>query len=202
MIEPRYIRDMFDSPDSFADYVTNDYMYQDSLKRMIREAEADPTELRRKVCNEFDKFVDKSFLEFWCITSHNPIETIRQLWDEPFTVATFKAKFIFMQKMKWVEDHLPDVSAMSDPLHTPEAKKVWRKLQAKGWIDINLQPCVSNRKAAIIASAISDALKLEPRWAALQQLWPKLPPLSAEYSKAMDCKYFDSFLKEVTNALK
>lgn len=85
-------------------------------------------------------------------------------------------------------------------LQSPEAMHLFDIAKDKKWIDESLQPIISQKKAAILASVISDELKLEPRWPALEKLW-KMEDLSTKLSKAQGNKYYSEFLKEIEMSL-
>jgi len=196
------IRNHFATPDMFFAYVENDYMSRASMQRIEGDAQKDPVALLKNLREGFQKFVNANFQMFWEHTNHDPKETIAQNWEENLTVATFKASYLYMLKIKWVEEHYPESPVNEDPLRTPEAMGIWHKLQKKGWIDANLQPKVSHGQAAIIASVVSEMLGLEPRWEAIQKLWGNKFILSTEYSKSLDRHYHESFKQKVINALK
>ncbi len=94
----------------------------------------------------------------------------------------------------------PQPKALSEALDTEEAHSLLDIARQKGWVDDNLQPRVSQPKAAILASVIADELGLSPRWTAFEELWA-IDDLATKLTKAQDCHYYSSFLKEVEEAM-
>jgi hypothetical protein len=78
--------------------------------------------------------------------------------------------------------------------------QLWHKAQQMQWIDSNLQPLISNQKAAILASVMADELKLSPRWEPFEKLW-NIKNMPNCLCKAQDCSYYAPFMKSVEAAL-
>jgi hypothetical protein len=87
-----------------------------------------------------------------------------------------------------------------DILHSEKAMQLWHKAQQMQWIDSNLQPLISNQKAAILASVMADELKLSPRWEPFEKLW-NIKNMPNCLCKAQDCSYYAPFMKSVEAAL-
>lgn len=199
-----FLHEQYKSHLDFIKDVKMDDVWHIALDNIKRKAAIDPEALRKYVIQECEQNLTKGpLLDFWKHTGHNVELTIREVWESHFTKAFLKAKLVYMLQVEWVEQNCPEPSKTKqpDPLHTPKAMALWKKLQAKGWIDETLQPKVSNRKAAIIASVLSETLNLNPRWTAIEKLWERVN-LSTEYSKSTYAHYYGPFLKEVTNTLK
>lgn len=87
-----------------------------------------------------------------------------------------------------------------DKLHSNEAKQLWEKCKEMQWIDDNLQPKVSEPKAAVIASVMSGILNLSPRWEAFENLWG-IKEMPNKLCKAQNAKYYPEFFKTVEKKL-
>lgn len=68
------------------------------------------------------------------------------------------------------------------------------------WVDMDYQPIVSQKRAAIIASVIADELSLYPRWSAFEKLW-NMPNLATKLSQAQGCRYYSDFIQLVEDAI-
>lgn len=93
---------------------------------------------------------------------------------------------------------------LPEELDTPEAHELWERAKAAGYVDENLQPVASllQKQNAIVASVISDALDLKPRWNAFTKFWGATY-LSKKYSDAFQHnKYSGDFESEVRRALR
>ena len=198
----KFMHEQYKSHLDFIEEVKNSDDWQSVLEYMKSRAKEDPEALRKAVIEECNQNMRTAFKIYW-VLFHNAERTIKKLWEEPFTYRLFESNLMLMLRVEWVEQNCPEQSKTKqlDPLHTPKAMALWKKLQAQGWIDENLQPKVSNRKAAIIADELATALNLDPRWPAIEKLWGK-SNLSTEFSKSAYMQYQDTFKKEVRNALK
>ena len=87
-----------------------------------------------------------------------------------------------------------------DVLSTPEAQQILTLAKENGWIDDNMQPLISQNKAAILASVIADELGLTPRWAPFEKLWG-IPDLANKLSHAQMCNYYSDSLKAFEDSL-
>ena len=87
------------------------------------------------------------------------------------------------------------------PLRTEDAMHLWQVARAHGWVDDDLQPLVSQNKAAILASVIADVLRLSPRWRYFEELWGN-HDWANKLSAAQNCKYYPDTLKEYAEYLK
>lgn len=199
-----FLHEQYKSHLDFINEVKEDAVWHIALDNIKREAAIDPEALRKFVIQECEQNLTKGpLLDFWKHTGHNVELTIREVWEGHFTKTLLKAKLVYMLQVEWVEQNCPELSKTKqlDPLHTPKAMALWKKLQAKGWIDGNLRPTVSDGMASIIASVLSEALNLNPCWSPFEKLWKKVN-LSNVYSKSKLRGYYPTFSKEVINALK
>lgn len=89
-----------------------------------------------------------------------------------------------------------DATPLPPELATAEAAALLAKAQAAGWLNKDYQPCISQKRAAILASVLTSTLHLSPRWTALQQLWG-IKDLSSLLSKAQICNYYSDTLKDM-----
>ena len=80
-------------------------------------------------------------------------------------------------------------SILPASLATEEAMEMWAKLRKRDLIDEDYQPTMSQKRAAILASVMSDILQLSPRWAAFEQLWG-IKDLANKLSQAQNCGYY------------
>lgn len=96
-----------------------------------------------------------------------------------------------------------DSNAKREPavLFTPEAMKLWEKLQEAEMIDEDFQPMLSMRKASVIASVMGGRLGLSPLWEPFETLWDA-KNLANSYSQAQLGKYYGDLTKDIRNALK
>ena len=199
----KFMHEQYKSHLDFIEEVKNSDDWQSVLEYMESRAKEDPEALRKAVIEECNQNMQKEIFKSYWILFHDAERTIKKLWEEPFTYRLFESNLMLMLRVEWVEQNCPEPGKTKqfDPLHTPKAMALWKKLQAQGWIDENLQPKVSNRKAAIIADELATALNLDPRWPAIEKLWGK-SNLSTEFSKSAYMQYQDTFKKDVRNALK
>ena len=200
-----FVFEQYKSPQDFIEEVKNSDDWQFVVKILKERAKAeDPDVLLKSMIEECEQNMKKEVFKIYWTLFHDAEKTIERVWYEPFSKSIFKSYFLLMLRVEWVEQNCHVTSRKAkqcDQLHTPKAMALWRKLQAKGWIDENLQPTVSNRKAAIIADELATALNLEPRWRTIEKLWGK-SNLSTEFSKSVYMKYYGSFKKEVHNILQ
>lgn len=98
------------------------------------------------------------------------------------------------------EAHAKTERADVDVLSTPEAQQLLTIAMENGWIDDNMQPLISQNKAAILASVIADELGLTPRWAPFEKLWG-IPDLANKLSHAQMCNYYSDSLKTFEDSL-
>jgi hypothetical protein len=64
-----------------------------------------------------------------------------------------------------IEDHIPDVLA------TPEAMRLWKKVQEAGYVDEHFQPKLSRTQAALLADAMAERLGIKEKWKVFENLW-------------------------------
>ena len=64
-----------------------------------------------------------------------------------------------------IEDHIPDVLA------TPEAMRLWKKVQKAGYVDEHFQPKLSRTQAALLADAMAERLGIKEKWKVFENLW-------------------------------
>lgn len=92
---------------------------------------------------------------------------------------------------------------LPEELDTPKAHIVWERAKSAGYVDENLQPVadLTQKEVAIVASVISDALDLKPKWMALSDFWG-VTYLSKKYSEAFGKNSSSGdFEREVRKAL-
>lgn len=92
------------------------------------------------------------------------------------------------------EKNLPQELASDDAI------RIWNICMENKWVDMKYQPIVSQKRAAIIASVISDELSLSPRWTAFEKLW-NISNLASMLSKAQGCRYYSDFIQLVEDAI-
>lgn len=91
-------------------------------------------------------------------------------------------------------------SILPASLATEEAMEMWAKLRKRDLIDEDYQPTMSQKRAAILASVMSDILQLSPRWAAFEQLWG-ITDLSTKLSQAQNTQYYPQVLQQIEKVL-
>lgn len=74
------------------------------------------------------------------------------------------------------------------------------RAKAKGWLDENFRPTLSQPKAALLADAIATQIKLENKWVVFEQLWG-LNQMSSKYQKATQMKYYAEVEKQISDIL-
>lgn len=91
---------------------------------------------------------------------------------------------------------------LPEELDTPEAHVLWERVKAAGYVDENLQPVakLSQYKISILASEISKALDLDPRWKPFTDFWG-IKDLTKKYETSVGFNYKDDFEKEIRRAL-
>jgi len=94
----------------------------------------------------------------------------------------------------------PDKTSTPSKLQSPEANELWEKAEKEGWVNADHQPLISKPKAAILASVMADLLQMQPRWAAFEQLWG-IDELANQLSRAQNCVYYDTTMKDMEKAL-
>ena len=99
-----------------------------------------------------------------------------------------------------VEEVGDEQTDIPECLQTEKAQAMWSAARSHGWVDERLQPAISMKKAAIMASVMADELGLEPRWKPFEQLW-HTEGLATVLSKAQCTKYYSDALKEFEEAL-
>lgn len=82
-------------------------------------------------------------------------------------------------------------------LKTDEAERLWKKLEACGWVDADRQPKVSRTKAAMIAFEMSGFLGFEkPKWALYEAFWQR-KNMRMDYQNGIVCQDSGDFLKQI-----
>jgi len=64
-------------------------------------------------------------------------------------------------------------SPLLQKLFTEEAKVLWEKVQAKGWVDQNYQPLISRTLAALLANVMAAMLGIKEKWKVFEALWKR-----------------------------
>lgn len=85
-------------------------------------------------------------------------------------------------------------------LDTPEARELWRKAQAAGWVDEQLQPRLSRSDAALLAGRMADLLGIEG-WQPFEQLW-KRRNMRVDFSKGNGKQSASDFLDALKRKLR
>lgn len=85
-------------------------------------------------------------------------------------------------------------------LDSPKALELWRCATEHGWTDTDRRLRISQNKGAILASVMSDILKLSPRWSAFETIWG-IKDMPTKLCQAQECNYYSTFLKEVEEAM-
>lgn len=200
-----FVYERYESHLDFIEEVKNSDDWQYIVEILKKRAkEEDPDALLKSMIEECEQNMKKETFKTYWVLFHDAEKTMKAVWYELFSYSIFKSYLMLMLRVEWVEQNCPVTSRKTrqcDPLHTPKAMELWKRLQDKGLVDENLQPTVSNRKAAIIADELATALNLEPRWRAIEKLWGK-SNLSTEYSKSVYMQYYDTFKKEIHNMLQ
>lgn len=102
------------------------------------------------------------------------------------------------------EDEKPveaiECNGIPTEINTPKARFMFRICRKNGWVDAHCKPVISQKRAAILASVMSDALDLSPRWAAFEKLW-NIGNLANKLSQAQNCNYYVQTLKEMEAAI-
>jgi len=82
-------------------------------------------------------------------------------------------------------------------LKTAEAERLWKKLEACGWVDANRQPTVSRTKAALIASEMSVFLGFKTRqWTLFETFWNR-KNMRVDFKDALERQQSGDFLKQI-----
>ena len=89
---------------------------------------------------------------------------------------------------------------MPAPLWTPKAKGLWRRAEAAGLVDKNLQPTGTRQCAALLADHIASLLKLTQRWRHFETFWG-IKNLRADYNKAFSSNHYDDMIDPIIQAL-
>lgn len=106
--------------------------------------------------------------------------------------------------------HNPPKTTSNTPLEIQSAEwfellpeegwKLMERAKAKGWLDENFRPTLSQPKAALLADAIATQIKLENKWVVFEQLWG-LNQMSSKYQKATQMKYYAEVEKQISDIL-
>lgn len=100
------------------------------------------------------------------------MDTIRDYLDEKAAERPKRKRHL----IKWPKRHKKTATEMKRKtlpaeLDTPAAWRLWRKLQAKGWIDEQCMPIVSHPQAALIADMMADKLHIDKKWKVFGDYW-------------------------------
>lgn len=139
------------------------------------------------------------------IHNHFEKDSNCQVFQGPITNCVFAMPGSTVNMVKKDEPAQPAVNSpksgsIPNPLNTPQAQKLWDIAKAEGWVDENLQPLISQPKAAILASVMADILRLSPRWQAFEELWG-INDLATKLSISQNCNYYSSLLKTFEDKL-
>lgn len=92
---------------------------------------------------------------------------------------------------------------LPEELDTPEAHELWERAKAAGYVDENLQPVakLTQKRIAIVASVISEALDLDQRWNAFTKFWGVTYLAKKHFDAFQHNNYSGDFESEVRRAL-
>ena len=178
-------------------------VHSDQMQRLLREmgqeAERRVQQLPARLLVEFDI---------------SECDTMARLWYFRLSRSTVWAVLSLLATRLWLDEH-PAQVVPSNPapaqqlaydlplpaeLNTMEVRELWECAKRQRWVDEGLQPLLSQKKSAILASVMADALGLNPRWAAFEKWW-KIDDLSTKLSQAQNCGYYSKTMKEMENML-
>lgn len=87
-----------------------------------------------------------------------------------------------------------------EELDTPEAHAIWERAKARGWVDEDLQPLLSQKKASVLAAMMGERLGLLPLWEPFERLWG-VRMLRIAFSQSKLRQYYPGFRKAVEEIL-
>lgn len=92
---------------------------------------------------------------------------------------------------------------LPEELDTSEAHELWERAKAAGYVDENLQPVakLTQKRIAIVASVISEALDLDQRWNAFTKFWGVTYLAKKHFDAFQHNNYSGDFESEVRRAL-
>ena len=92
------------------------------------------------------------------------------------------------------EYRLPEVLA------TNEARVLWKKAQAAGYVDANYQPLISRTQSALLADAMAERLGIREKWKVFETLWNRTK-MYKDYYQAVEQKQFLPFMDKLKQIL-
>ena len=85
-------------------------------------------------------------------------------------------------------------------LSTEAATALWKKAQAAGFVDDNLQPLISRTQAALLADAMAMRLGIRNKWKIFETFWNRAK-MYKDYYQAVDQKQFHPFQDKLKQIL-
>jgi len=86
--------------------------------------------------------------------------------------------------------------ALPEPLATPEAMIIWKKVQAAGYVDEDYQPLISNTLSALLAAEIADRLNIQNRWKPFETFWSR-KNMYRKFYDAVNQRQYSDFIKQL-----
>ena len=98
------------------------------------------------------------------------------------------------------ENTIKDERGLPKPLATEKAMALWKKAQAAGFVDDNLQPLISRTQAALLADAMAMRLGIRNKWKIFETFWNRAK-MYKDYYQAVDQKQFHPFQDKLKQIL-
>ena len=86
------------------------------------------------------------------------------------------------------EQEAPSTGAtppLPEVLATPEAMRLWEKVQRAGYVDDDCQPTCSRPEAAMLANEMAKRLGIREKWKVFEAFWHR-NNMRSDYSRAMN----------------
>ena len=85
---------------------------------------------------------------------------------------------------------------LPEVLATPEAMRLWEKVQRAGYVDEHYQPLLSRTQAALLAFEMAARLGIKEKWKVFEALWNR-KNMYRDYYKALNLQQSLAFQDEI-----
>jgi hypothetical protein len=92
-------------------------------------------------------------------------------------------------------------TACPPQLDTPQARGLWQKAIAEGWVDERRQPLLSRPMAALLADRMATVLDITAKWKVFEQMWHR-KNMRNDYNTALEQQQCDEYRKKFARVIR
>lgn len=115
----------YTSADVWYEAVVNDYCWQNKKARMEADLKEHGATVIDSIRNNAKKNLEEatSVYYFWDLT-HDVQDTVREVWEEKFTLAWLKAQVIYLLVLQWVDKTILEISDPKTKVQKEEEEEI------------------------------------------------------------------------------